>query len=224
MTELYLITPPYFELESFKPKLREALEGGQVKVLQLRMKSQAADGTYTAEPDWNDVKKAAKELLPIAQEFGVAFILNDNPALAKEIGADGVHVGDEDLSVAEVRKIVGENFFIGASCYASKDRAFEAAEQGADYVAFGAFYETQTKKPKGRPDVELLRFWQDFTTIPCVAIGGIKPDNAAPLVQNGADFIAVVTGVWDHPKGIKSAIDEYSKVIAENRVLEASAE
>lgn len=216
MTELYLITPPKFELTTFKDDLRSALEDGGVKVLQLRMKTMANDGFLTAEPDWDEVKKAAAELLPIAKEYGVAFILNDNPKLAKEIGADGVHVGDEDLSVKDVRKIVGDNFFIGASCYASKDRAFEAAEQGADYVAFGAFYETQTKKPKGRPTVELLKFWQDFTTIPCVAIGGITPENAAPLVQNGADFIAVVTGVWNHPKGPKTAVAEYNKVIVEN--------
>jgi thiamine-phosphate pyrophosphorylase len=212
MTQLYLITPPHFELEKFIPQLTSALEDGGVNVLQLRMKSLAADGTYTAEPNWAEVKMAAAEIMPICKKFGVAFILNDNPQLAVELGADGVHVGSEDISVEDAREIVGDDMFVGASCYASKDLAFEAGEQGADYVAFGAFYETQTKKPKGRPTPDLIEFWQEYTTIPCVAIGGITPENAEPIVKAGADFIAVVTGVWNHPKGAKTAVAEFNKV------------
>lgn len=212
MTQLYLITPPHFELESFIPQLESALENGGVAVLQLRMKSLAADGTYTAEPNWAEVRMAAEAILPICRKNNVAFILNDNPKLALDLGADGVHLGSEDMSVEDAREIVGDDMFVGASCYASKDLAFEAGEQGADYVAFGAFYETQTKKPKGRPTPDLLEFWNEYTNLPCVAIGGITPQNAEPIVKAGADFIAVVTGVWNHPKGAKAAVAEFNEI------------
>lgn len=207
--QLYLISPPYFELEEFKIQLEEALSASHIPVFQLRMKEKAEDGTYTALPDEQKVREAFEILKPICEKYQTMFILNDNPKLAKELGVDGVHVGSEDLSVAEARKIVGENFIVGASCYASKDRAFTAAEEGADYVAFGAFYETQTKKPKGRPTLDLLEFWSTYTTMPCVAIGGIKTHNAKPLAKAGADFIAVVTGIWDYEKGIKQAVLDF---------------
>jgi len=200
---LYLITPPKIDLEKFVDDLKQAFAAGDVAVLQLRLKDAPRD----------EIKKAAETLLPICRGYDVAFIINDDPELAKEVGADGVHVGEEDVSVKEAREILGEGKIVGASCYASKDRAFTAGEQGADYVAFGAFYETKTKEPKGRPDIDLLEFWHEYANIPCVAIGGIKPDNAAPLAKAGADFIAVVTGVWDHAQGPAEAVKEYNKAI-----------
>lgn len=212
--QLYLISPPNFELEEFKNKLEEALSAAHIPVFQLRMKEKADDGTYTAPPNEKKVREAFAALKPICEKYQTMFILNDNPQLAKELGADGVHVGSEDLSVAEARKIVGEDFIVGASCYASKDRAFTAAEEMADYVAFGAFYDTQTKKPKGRPTLELLEFWSTYTTMPCVAIGGIKTYNAKPIAKAGADFIAVVTGIWDYEKGAKQAVLDFIEAIS----------
>ncbi len=204
---LYLITPPKFELGGFTEQLKAAFNGGDVAALQLRMK----DGLQYADED--NVRRAAETIIPICAEYDVQFILNDNPKLAKEVGAGGVHIGEDDISVAEARKIVGEDMVIGASCYGSIDKAMIAGEEDADYVAFGAFYETQTKEPRGRPSPEILKIWSEIATIPSVAIGGIKPDNAAPLVKAGADFIAVVTGVWNYSDGAEAAVREYNRVI-----------
>lgn len=211
--KLYLISPPKFEIDEMAHNLKEAFKGGPVPVFQLRMKNlDAASKQYISPANEEEVREAIEILLPICRENNCAFILNDNPKLAAEMGCDGVHLGVEDISVKEARKIVGKNFVIGASCYASKDRAFQAGEEGADYVAFGAFYDTQTKTPRGRPTPELLEFWSKYTNIPCVAIGGIKVENAAPIIKAGADFIAVVTGVWDYKKGIAQAVKDFNEL------------
>ncbi|MDX1949564.1 MAG: thiamine phosphate synthase [Rickettsiales bacterium] len=212
MTKLYLISPPNFELEEMKLKLEEAFKGGEISVFQLRMKSLSPDGTYNSKPEEKLVRKAVAELLPICHKNKCVFILNDNPKLASELNCDGVHIGEDDGNAKEAKKIMGEGKYVGVSCYASLDRAYKAGEEGADYVAFGAFYETQTKKPKGRPTLELLDFWQKYTNIPSVAIGGIKVENAEPIIKAGADFIAVVTGVWDYKKGVKQAIADFNKL------------
>lgn len=201
---LYLITPEKFELAKLLKDFREAVTGGDIAVLQLRMKN---------VPD-EDILAAGKALLPICRENNIVFIVNDRPDLAVKIGADGVHLGEEkDGTIEEACGIIGPEMIIGYSCYDSKDRAFQAGEDSADYVAFGAFYPTKTKEPKGRPTLELLEFWSEYTTVPCVAIGGIKPDNLAPLVKAGADFIAVVSGVWQHEKGPAAAVKEYNQAI-----------
>ncbi len=216
--KLYLISPPKFELGEMAHNLKEAFKGGEVPVFQLRMKNlEPLSNQYILPPDENDVIDAVKTLLPICRENNCTFILNDNPRLAVELGCDGVHVGMDDISVKEAKKIVGKNVVVGASCYGSKDRAYEAAEQGADYVAFGAFYETQTKTPRGRPEPDILTFWSQFTQIPCVAIGGIKVDNAGPIIRAGADFIAVVTGVWNYSGGISKAVKAFNDLIDENQ-------
>ncbi len=200
---LYLITPPKFKLAVFAENLKQAFDGGDVACVQLRMKEAKDD----------EVLRAAEILMPICHDREAVFIINDRPDLAKAVGADGVHLGMDDCSVSEARRILGNYASIGVSCYGSKDRAMVAGEEGADYVAFGQFYETKTKPPRGRPTPEILEWWSTFTTVPCVAIGGIKPENCAPLVKAGADFIAVVTGVWEHPKGPKESISEYNKAI-----------
>ena len=216
--KLYLISPPKFDLEEMAHNLKEAFKGGSVPAFQLRMKSKdSKTSQYIAPPDANEVREAIEVLLPICRENNCAFILNDNPKLAIEMGCDGVHVGVEDVSVKEARKIVGKNLIVGASCYDSKDRAFSAGEQGANYVAFGAFYDTQTKTPRGRPTKELLEFWSQYANIPAVAIGGIKVDNCEPLVKAGADFIAVVTGVWDYKDGISKAVKDFNKIFDKNQ-------
>ncbi|HJW42740.1 MAG TPA: thiamine phosphate synthase, partial [Rhizomicrobium sp.] len=130
--------------------------------------------------------------------------------LARELRCDGVHVGQEDASLAEARLIVGKNTVVGVTCHDSRHLAMEAAEAGADYVAFGAFFPTATKDAKTRADVETLRWWSELMVVPCVAIGGITVENAAPLVEAGADFLAVSSGVWDHPQGPAAAVQAFN--------------
>ena len=168
--------------------------------LQIRLKP-ADDDT---------VRAAVRRLLPIAHEHGVAVILNDRPDLAAELGCDGVHVGDEDPAVDAARRILGPNAMIGATCKDSRHAAMEAAEAGADYVAFGAFFPTDTKDTTARPEPDILTIWQETMAIPCVAIGGITVDNARPLIDAGADFLAVSAGVWRHPDGPAEAVRRFN--------------
>ncbi|HWA30767.1 MAG TPA: thiamine phosphate synthase [Rhizomicrobium sp.] len=193
---LYLITPPKFEPRVFLEELKRALDGGDVACLQLRMKD-VSD---------NEIMRAAEVLMPIAQKRDVAFIVNDRPDIAHMIRADGVHVGQDDVPYAEARAIVGKNAIVGVTCHNSRDLAFEAGEAGADYVAFGAFFPTQTKEPKTVADIELLQWWAESMTVPVVAIGGITVGNAKPLVDVGADFIAVSAGVWGYTDGPQAAV------------------
>jgi thiamine-phosphate pyrophosphorylase len=171
--------------------------------VQLRLKGASDD----------EIRRAAERLMPIVQERGAAFILNDRPDLAAELGADGVHVGADDTPYAKARALVGPEAIVGVSCYASRHEAMEAAEAGADYVAFGAFFETRTKEPRARADIELLSWWGEVMTVPCVAIGGITPVNCGPLVEAGADFLAVVSAVWDHPDGPAAAVRAFEEAI-----------
>lgn len=203
--QLYLISPPAIDLPRFTAQLAEALATAQVAAFQLRLK----DATEA------EILAAGKALLPICQAHEVAFIVNDRPDLAKEIGADGVHLGQEDLAewpVARARTVLGAAGVIGVSCHASRHLAMEAAEQGADYVAFGAFYPTTSKPMEklekwGTPTPEILEIWAETTEIPCVAIGGINATNCAPLVKAGADFLAVITAVWAHPNGPAAGVN-----------------
>jgi thiamine-phosphate pyrophosphorylase len=199
---LYLITQPRFEAKPFADTLRAALGAGDVACLQLRLKDASDD----------DIRRAAEVLLPIAQARDVAFIMNDRPDLARELGADGVHIGQEDSTYAEARAAVGPNSIVGVTCHDSRHLAIEAAEAGADYVAFGAFFPTTTKEPKSRTDVEILRWWSDLMIVPQVAIGGITVDNAKALVEAGADFLAVSSGVWSHPEGPAAAVKAFNKL------------
>lgn len=203
--QLYLITPPVLDdLEAFAIQLEEALDAGPVAALQIRIKP-AGDEAITA---------AVRRLAPVAQTRGVAVILNDRPDLAAALDCDGVHVGQGDASVASARRIMGKSAMIGATCHDSRHLAMEAAEQGADYVAFGAFYPTATKETTHRPEPEILSIWQETMEIPSVAIGGITVENAAPLVAAGADFLAVSAGVWRYPSGVASAIRRFDDILA----------
>lgn len=185
---------------AFADVLKRALEGGDVASLQLRLKDVSDE----------EILRAGAALMPIAQRTGVAFIVNDRPDLAKKLGADGVHVGQEDASFAEARSLLGPDAIIGVTCHNSRHLAIEAAEAGADYVAFGAFYPTGTKEAKTRAEPELLTWWQEMMQAPCVAIGGITVENGGPLVQAGADFLAVASGVWDHPEGPQAAVRRFN--------------
>jgi thiamine-phosphate pyrophosphorylase len=182
--------------------LKRALEGGDVASLQLRLKDVSDD----------EVLRAGEALMPIAQRAGVAFIVNDRPDLAKKLDADGVHVGQQDASYAQARALLGPDKTVGVTCHASRHLAMEAAEAGADYVAFGAFYPTTTKDAKTHAEPELLTWWQEIMQIPCVAIGGITVENGGLLVEAGADFLAVSSGVWDHPQGPQAAVAAFNKL------------
>ncbi len=206
---LYLVSPPKLILSEFLPQLKAALSTGGVKAFQLRLK-EASD---------EDVCLVAQAMLPFCREHDVAFLLNDRPDLAVRCGADGVHLGQEDMPVQEARKIVGNDRVIGVSCHASRHMAMEAAEAGADYVAFGAFYPTMSKPQEkverwGIPTPEIIEWWSHYTIVPCVAIGGITPQNCTPLVAAGADFIAAITSVWNHPEGAGVAAKEFMQIMS----------
>jgi len=202
---LYLITPAALpDLAAFGRTLAGALDAGDVAALQIRLKDQ---------PD--DVIAAAVDVLaPIAQARGVAVILNDRPDLAARLGCDGVHIGQSDTAFAEARKLMGPNRMIGVTCHASTHLAMTAAEQGADYVAFGAFFPTTTKETHHRPELDILTDWQEIMEVPCVAIGGITVETAGLVAEAGADFIAVCNGVWRHPDGPAAAVQAFGKALA----------
>lgn len=197
---LYLITPPKLEPVAFAETLKRALDAGDVASLQLRLKDVSDD----------EIRRATESLMPVAQAKDVAFLINDRPGLAAELGADGVHIGQEDATYAQARAAVGPDRIVGVTCHNSRHLAMEAADAGADYVAFGAFFPTQTKASKTRADTELLRWWSELMVAPCVAIGGITVENARPLIDAGADFLAVSSGVWDYPQGPAAAIKAFN--------------
>ncbi len=179
------------------------MDAGDVACVQLRLK----------EADDDAIRRAADLLRPVVQDRNVAFILNDRPDLAAELGCDGVHIGQDDLPYPEARKIVGPDAIIGVTCHASKHLAVVAADSGADYVAFGAFFPTRTKEAKSRADLETLSWWRDIATIPSVAIGGVAPGNCAPLVDAGADFLAAAASIWEHPEGPATAVKDFNATI-----------
>ena len=203
---LYLITPPVLDPAAFAPRLAEALDAGDVACLQLRLK----------DVDDDAIRRAADVLRPIAQARDVAFIMNDRPDLALQTGSDGVHVGQEDASFEAARKILGLDKIVGVTCYNSRHVAIEAAEAGADYVAFGGFFRSTSKDTRriAGNDPEILRWWSETMTVPCCAIGGITPQNCRVLIEAGADFLAVIAAVWDHPRGPGAAVEEFNAAIA----------
>jgi len=156
---------------------------------------------------------ACRALAPIAQAKGVAVILNDRPDLAAHLGLDGVHIGQDDAPYAEARRLMGRERIVGVTCHDSRHLAMEAAEAGADYVAFGAFFPTATKQAIGHPDLALLTDWQEIMQTPCVAIGGITAENCRPLIAAGADFLAVSSGVWGYPRGAPAAVRAFNEAL-----------
>ncbi|SHJ53482.1 thiamine-phosphate pyrophosphorylase [Roseomonas rosea] len=200
---LYLITPPRIDLARFPEDLARALDAGDVACLQLRLKD--------APPD--EVRRAIDALRPVAQSRDVAFLLNDDAELAAQTGCDGAHLGQEDGDHARARALLREGM-LGITCHDSRHLAMEAGELGADYVAFGAFFPTSTKDAKHHADPEILEWWSSLFEIPCVAIGGITAENCAPLVRAGADFLAVVGAVWNHPEGPAQGVLAMNAAIA----------
>ena len=200
---LYLVTPPAIDFASFPDELARTLDAGDVAAVQLRLKD-VPPAT---------VRRAVDVLRPVAQSRAVAFLLNDDPALAVQTGCDGAHVGQEDTPVRDARRMLGD-LMLGATCHDSRDLAMQAGEDGADYVAFGAFYPTTTKDAKIVADPEILAWWSALMELPCVAIGGITAANCAPLVAAGADFLAVVGAVWSHPEGAAAGVRAMNAAIA----------
>ena len=190
--ELYLISPQEVG-DGFPDRLRAALAGGPVAAFQLRVKG----------VDPHELARLGEPLQRLCADADVAFIVNDSVSLAKRLDADGVHLGQSDGDPREARSILGPSKQIGVTCHASRHLAMEAGEAGADYVAFGAFYPTTTKPSEHRPEPGILSWWASLFEMPCVAIGGITPQNGAPLVAAGADFLAVCNAVWgkDDPAG-----------------------
>lgn len=196
MSQIYLISPPKIELESFSSRLELVLKTSLVPAFQLRLKDY---------PD-SEVKKIASELNKICQANNCLFILNDSLDIALEINASGVHLGVDDGSISLARQKSPKNFIIGASCYDSRHLAMEAAEQGADYISFGAFFPSKTKKSQGSPGLEIIQWSSQFMNLPIVAIGGITDKNSSSLVKSGADFISVISYIWDCPDGEVAAV------------------
>jgi thiamine-phosphate pyrophosphorylase len=200
--QLYLVSPASIG-EDFADRLDEALGGGPVAAFQLRLKGL---------PD-EHILAAAERLIPVCAAHEVAFILNDRMDLAKACGADGVHLGQGDGDPRDARALLGPTAQIGVTCHDSRHLAMEAGEAGADYVAFGAFFPSTTKPAVHRPDPAILGWWSALFEIPCVAIGGITPDNAPPLIEAGADFLAVCGSVWGHSQGPRAGIAAFSDLL-----------
>ena len=201
---LYLVTPASLEPERFAPVLAAALDAGDVGAVQLRLKEAPDDA----------ILRAAEILLPVCIARDVAFLVNDRPDLAVRAGADGAHIGAGDGEAAAARRLLGPDRQLGVSCEASRDRAMEAGEAGADYVAFGAFFPSPSKETDTRADLELLAWWSDIMELPVVAIGGITAGNCAPLVRAGANFLAVISAVWSHPDGPAAGVQAMNAAIA----------
>jgi thiamine-phosphate pyrophosphorylase len=204
---VYLITLPRLEPAPFAGLLASALDAGDVAAVQLRLKD-VDDDTW---------RRAIDALRPVTQSRGVAFLLNDRADLVRETGSDGAHVGQEDMPATQARALMGRDATMGVTCKDSRDLAMQAGEDGADYVAFGAFFPSSTKEVTRFIDPEILQWWSELMELPCCAIGGITAENCAPLVQAGADFLAVVGAVWSHPDGPAAGVRALNAAIAAAR-------
>ncbi|WP_395623054.1 thiamine phosphate synthase [Sphingomonas daechungensis] len=203
---LYLISPQDVG-GGFADRLKAACDTGEVAAFQLRVKDVGE----------HELARWAEPLQRICADAGTAFIVNDSIGLAKRLGADGVHLGQGDGDVREARAVLGPGAQIGVTCHDSRHLAMSAGEAGADYVAFGAFYPTLTKPSSYRPDPSILSWWSSVFEIPCVAIGGITPQNAEPLVRAGADFLAVCQAVWGE-EDVAKVVTEFAKLFEQTLI------
>ena len=205
---LYIITPERIDPRAFPELLAQALDAGDVAAVQLRLKNAGADS-------W---QRTVDALRPVCQSRGVAFLLNDRADLVAATGADGAHVGQEDLPAREARRLMGPGRTLGVTCKSSSDLALRAVEDGADYVAFGAFFPSTSKQVTNLADPEILRAWARQASLPSCAIGGITAANLAPLVQAGANLLAIIGGVWSHPEGPAAGVRAINAAIKSARV------
>ena len=207
--QLYLISPPQLGAD-FGDRLAAALDGGPVAAFQFRIK----------DVDQHEAARLAEPLQRLCADRDVAFVVNDSMALAKRLGADGVHLGQDDGDPREARALLGPSAQIGVTCHDSRHLAMEAGEAGADYVAFGSFFPTTTKEVSHRPDPSILSWWTTLFEIPCVAIGGVTPDNGRVLIDAGADFLAACSAVWQHPGGPAAGIEAFGRLLEGTRPSE----
>lgn len=201
----YLITPPSLDPVPFADLLAAALDAGDVAAVQLRLK----------DVDDDSWRRAIDVLRPVTQSRDVAFLLNDRADLVRASGCDGAHVGQEDMPAKQARALMGQDATLGVTCKGSRDLAMQAGDDSADYVAFGAFFPSGTKEVTRFIDPEILTWWSELMELPCCAIGGITPENCGPLVRAGADFLAVVGCIWNHPEGPAAGVRALNKAIAE---------
>jgi len=200
---VYLITPPRLDPVPFAELLAAALDAGDVAAVQLRLKD-------VDDAVW---RRAIDVLRPVTQARGVAFLLNDRADLVVATGCDGAHVGQDDMPAREARQLLGADLTLGVTCKGSRDLAMQAGEDGADYVAFGAFYPSGTKDVTATIGPEILEWWSEMMELPSCAIGGITPENCAPLVRAGANFLAVVGCIWNHPDGPAAGVKALNAAI-----------
>jgi thiamine-phosphate pyrophosphorylase len=204
---LYIITPEQLDLRVFPDLFAQALDAGDVAAVQLRLKN-ADDDTW---------RRAIDALRPIAQSRGVCFLLNDRADLVAVTGSDGAHVGQDDMPAREARHLMGPEGMLGVTCKSSRDLANRAVEDGADYIAFGAFFPSTSKQVTNVADPEILRWWSERATRPSCAIGGITAANLAPLVRAGANLLAIIGGVWNHPEGPAAGVRAVNAAIKNAR-------
>lgn len=204
---VYLITPPKLDPVSFADKLAAALDADDVAAVQLRLKDVDDDA-------W---RRAIDVLRPVTQAREVAFLLNDRADLVVATGCDGAHVGQDDMPAAEARRLMGPDLTLGVTCKGSRDLAMRAGEDGADYVAFGAFFPSGTKDVTNTIDPEILAWWSEMMELPSCAIGGITPENCGPLVRAGTDFLAVVGCIWNHPDSPAAGVKALNAAIRRAR-------
>ena len=202
--QLYLLSPPQVpDAQGFAAVLHEVLAAGPVAAFQLRLKE-----TRDAH-----IEEVARAILPVCQLAGTVLLINDRPDIARGVGADGAHIGQDDMPYKEAREILGQDAIIGVTCHDSRHLAFQAAERGADYVAFGAFFPTTTKDPKTSASLELLELWSHSMTVPAVAIGGISAQNVKKVAEAGADFAAISGYIWNHEQGPAAAVKELCAIL-----------
>ncbi|VAV92656.1 Thiamin-phosphate pyrophosphorylase [hydrothermal vent metagenome] len=206
-TQIYLLTPPQIsDLDAFASGLDAVCGAVQIAALQIRLK----------QADKAELRRVFEVLAPIARKNDTIVIINDDPHLAQELGADGVHLGQNDMAVKAARKLLGPNMVIGITAHNSRHLAMLGGEAGADYVAFGAFYPSATKKTDFVATTELLSWWSAIMEIPCVAIGGITVQNAGVLAKAGTDFVALSAGIWDADDQPVVMVRQLAKILMEN--------
>jgi len=206
--QLYLITPPQIkDVDLFCLNLEAALSAAPVSCLQIRLKNENNE----CEDDFI-ILSLFNKIKPICDKYGTLIIINDNPYVAKKARADGVHLGQKDADYSHAREILGHEAIIGITCHNSKELAFKAVSSGADYVAFGAFYSSETKYIKHKANMEILEWWQEAMEIPCVAIGGIDISNVENIIKAGADFIALSNAIWSNSEDIASVVSQLSQL------------
>lgn len=200
---LYLITPPRIEPPAFAETLAAALDAGDVACVQLRLPDAAREARINA----------AEALRPVCHARDVALLLDEDPAVAREAGLDGVHLADP-RAIGHARDILGDEAIVGVACGGSRHAAMSAAEKGADYVSFGAFFPSPTLPEAAPADPDILAWWNELMVVPCVAVGGVAPENCGSLIAAGADFLAVSSAVWNHPAGPAAAVAAFGAAIA----------